>query len=445
MKIVTNQKRIPWSWAAIVLFPWFATSMREAITNAGMTFTLKKFYDDPALIGLILSSNYAFGLTVGSLVAFLSDYIWTPWGRRRPFLLISFLGAAALSVFIPASNVGWLTIALIVFYQFVVDFMGSYEPFTMDVIPSEQRGRSGSITHWYKTLGVGVAMAVLIANYDSLYELGSLRFDGETVMYWANALALGASGFLVLFLVKETKPANFQRQPLRKLLVQRFVVELTRPTMLRLMGLALCIQTLWQGLSQFEPLLITEQWGYEKSEYGYLMTASMVVTLCVVPIAGWLSDRFDRLRLLRLGLYVVVILKIGVYVYFEFFITGAPSIAAVFAIGFFKSTIGSFMAVACVPLLFDFVPNSRLGTLGCALGIVFALASFVGTNAMGLWIKFSSPTLFDLPAGTYNYFAGYHWLILCGLLAIWYIHVFERAEKRGLIKRLGKDADAQAG
>ncbi|MCH6255097.1 MFS transporter [Puniceicoccaceae bacterium K14] len=439
MRITTQQSRIPWSWAVIALMPWFAISVRDAITNTGMAFTLRKFFDDPALIGLVLSTNYAFSLTVGSLVAFISDYIWTPLGRRRPFLIVSFLGAAILSIFLPLSTVGWLTIVLIVLYQFVSDFAGSYEPFTMDIIPPDQRGRSGSITHWYKSGAGALAMAFLIGHFDAEYSLFGMSFSGEHAMYWINACILGAAGFIILFLIREEKPENIDRPPLGKLLTQRFIVEITKPTILRLMGLALSIQTLWQGMYQFEPFLITEQWGYEKTEYGYLLTASMIFTVLLVPIAGYISDRFDRMKLLRIGLYGVVITKIFFYTYFEFFVSGRPPITAVLGIGLLKSTVGSFMAVACVPLIFDYVPRKRLGTLGCAMGLAFATSSFINTNVMGLWIKFSSQKLFNLPEGEYNYFAAYHWIILTGILGIFYIHYFAWSERKGKITRLSDE------
>ncbi|MDQ8186549.1 MFS transporter [Pelagicoccus sp. SDUM812002] len=445
MKIVTNQKEIPWTWVFVLLMPWFAHNMWETISAQGMIFTLRKFYDDPAFMGLILSTNYAFSLTVGSVVAFVTDYIWTPMGRRRPALMIAFFGGALMSFFIPFASTGWAVILFIIGYQFVVDFAVSFEPLTMEVVPPQQRGRSGSVTHWYKTAATAVTFGVLIANFDNEFDLGWIQFNGEKLMYWTNSVVLALCGCLILFFVKEKKPKHFERQSIRKLLVQRFFIELTRPTILRLMGLALAIQTLWFGLLQYEGLLITEQWGYEKSEYGYLSTASLIATVALVPFAGWLSDRFDRLFLLKAGLIGVVVLKFIFYSYIEFVVVGQPSIYAVFAMGMIKSTAGGLIAVACIPLLFDFVPNARLGTLGCGLGFTFALSSFIGTNVMGNWIKFASRTVYDMPEGTYYYFAGYHWLLLTGVLGICYVFYFQRAEKRGAIVRISKAEREESG
>lgn len=437
MKIVTHQKRIPWSWSVVVLFPWFAFAVREQISNAGMTFTLRKFIESPAMIGRILSSNYLFSLTLGATIAFISDFVWTRWGRRRPFLIISLLGGSILSFFLPASQVGWLTVTLIIAYQFVVDFGGSYEPFTMEVIPPKQRGRSGAITHWYKTAGFAATFYFLIGGFDNVYDLGLFTLSGETLMYWANSLFLGVAGLMVLLFTKEEKPKDFTPVPLKLQLVRRFFYELTRPNMLRLMGLALVMQTLWQGILQYEPLLITDQWGFTKKQYGDLIALSTVTTLALVPVAGWLSDRIDRMVILKIGLSIVVSLHLALYFVADFLVEGQPPLMAVFVVGFLKLSIGSFMAVACVPLLFDYVPKNRLGTLGCGMGLVFALSFFVGANVMGEWIELSAEHFYLLPEGTYNYLAAYHWLILCGLAGIAYLHYFSNLEKRGVIQRLG--------
>src|SRR5690606_27638236 len=128
--------------------------------------------------------------------------------------------------------------------------------------------------------------------------------------------------------------------------------------MLWLMGLALVMQTLWLGANQFEPLLVTEQWGYTKEQFGYMISASTITTLVLVPIAGWLSDKIDRRRLLWFGLFLVIFSRIIFYTAVEFFYYPTPPLAAVFVLGFLRLSVGSFLAVACVPLIFDYVSRN---------------------------------------------------------------------------------------
>lgn len=438
MRIITNQNRIPWSWALVILFPWLATMIREQVSVVGMTFTLRKFIDNPAIIGLVLSSNYAFGLTVGSFIAFISDYIWTPLGRRRPFLLISFFCSGVLSFFIPMLDTAWIVIALILLFQLMADFAGPYEPITMEVIPSPQRGRSQVMTIWYKLLGGSIAMTLLIGNFDHIYPLfGRFTITGEQVMYWVMGTLLIAAAAVLFFFVREEKPKDFKRVPISSLLTRTLFRELTHPRILRLMGLFFVMQNLWMGMFQYEALLITEQWGYEKSVYGKLFTISMFIAVPLVPIAGWLSDRVDRMILLKIGMLFMVSANIVFYVCIHYFIAGTPPVYAVFIIGFMKSTVGAFLAVACIPLIFDFVPRNRLGTLGCAMGLVASFITFISTNIMGVWITFSSKYVYRLPEGKYDYMAAYHCVILLGVAGIVYLYYFSRAEKKGLITRIG--------
>lgn len=438
MKILTNQKQAPWLWVVIIGYPWFAIIIRESISTTGITFTLKKFTDDPSLIGLIGSSNQAFGLFIGSFCAFTSDHIWTRFGRRRPFLIIAAFASAFVCLFIPIAGDIWLAVSIIIVYQMVVDIGAPYEPLCMEVIPSHQRGRAGAINHVFKAVAFTLVFAGLIGGFDRIYRItGNLVITGEQIMYWMNAAIILVAGSIFLFLVKEEKPEGAESRRLREVPYKSILKELVSPEILPLLGLVFVLNNLWLGIGQFESLLVTEQWAYSKSDYGNIMSMSMILTVALVPIGGWLSDRFDRLRLLKYGLAITILLKMGYYVYAEYLAPGGiPPYHMVLGLGLFKGAIGSFLGVACVPLLFEFISRNRLGTLACGMGITYGLVTLLGTNVMGQWIKFSSPRLYGLPENTYNYMAAYHWIFLLGVLGVSYMIYFEYLVKTGKIKKV---------
>ncbi len=421
----------------IVLFPWFSTVMREAISNAGITFTLSKFTDSPALIGLIGSTNQAFGFLVGAVCCYASDHIWTPWGRRRPFILVSCFVSAGLCFFVPVATELWLAFSLIIAYQFFVDFATPYESLTMEVIPPPQRGRAGAITSIYKSAAFGIVFAGLIGGFDKVYELAEgIEITGEAIMYWANALVILVTGGVILFFTKETKPEGIKPCKLTKVPYMSIFRDLFDRKMLPLLGLAFVMQNLWIGLAQFESLLVTEQWGYTKSQYGNIMAISMVISVAVAPLGGFVSDRFDRLKILKFGLTAVVGLKFAYYVYAEYLTeNGIPPFFMVMGLGLFKGAVSSFMTIASFPLIFDYVSRNKFGTLSCGLGIVFSFIAFVGTNAMGSWIEYISPRFYGLEEGTFNYMAGYHWIFLLGVLGILYLLKFEKLVKSGKLEK----------
>ena len=85
--IRTLQKRIHW-WAVVLLTSTTSVGvMVEALSAAPLTFTIRKFTADPALISFIGSINLAFSFLVAPYVSWKSDRIWTRWGRRKPFLI----------------------------------------------------------------------------------------------------------------------------------------------------------------------------------------------------------------------------------------------------------------------------------------------------------------------------------------------------------------------
>lgn len=442
--ILTQQPQAPWWAVAVILLPWAAIEMHNQLSRSAIAFTLRKFTDDPALIGFVSSLNFACGLSVGSVMSLLSDQLWTRHGRRRPFLIAGYFSAALACLLLPHLPVFWGLLIGIFLYQALFDLGNPYEPLTMEVIPPHQRGRAGAIRQWYSVGAYLLFYYVLIRQFESRHVLpGGLVITGETVLYLVNALLLLLGGAIFLFFVREVRPAEAETRRWRDLSVPALIRGLFTRELLPLFGLAFVMMNLWLGLDQFEALLITDQWGYSKSEYGALMSYGMLITVAVVPIGGWASDRFDRLTLLQWGLVAVLGLKLVFYVYVEHLAPGGvPPFGAVVALCLVRAALQKMAVVAALPLIFDYVSANRLGALSCGMALVYGLVNFAGSNAMGLWIKSSSRWLYELPEGTYNYMAGYHWLFLMSALSLAYLSLFSRWTRHGHVKRRPPGLDA---
>jgi hypothetical protein len=240
--------------------------------------------------------------------------------------------------------------------------------------------------------------------------------------------------------VEEIRPPDAEAHRLRDIPVWAMFKGLFTRDLLPLLGLAFVMVNMWVGLEQFEALLITDQWGYSKADYGKALSYGVIVTVAVVPIAGMISDRMDRLVALKAGLCVVLGLKGAFYVYAEYVAPGGvPPFVAVVAMGLIRGAVASFVAVAAVPLIFDYVDTNRLGALSCGMGIVFGLVNFVQSNTMGLWIAFSSRWLYALPDGQYNYMAAYHYLFVMGIAGFAYLALFSHWNRTGFVKRRAPD------
>jgi MFS family permease len=433
MKVLTQQAHVPWSWVVIALLPWTAVTITQFVNVLGLTFTLKKFTDDPVVISLITGSQQGFALIVGALVAFASDRIWTRWGRRKPILLTGWIFSGLFILLVPfASNLSTVVLCILL-YVFFIDMNGPYEVATMEVIPSRQRGRAGAITQILKMGASLLFFSVLIAHFDARFQFLGITITGEQVMYGTVAAFLVGCAIIYGVCIEEVRPPDAEVYPLRELPFRSFFKEVFSPDVMPLYGLMFAMQTFWLSTLQFEALLVTEQWGYSKADYGAIMSIGTIATVVLVPFGGWLSDRRDRLQLTKWGLIAVVSLKVVYYVYCEYITPGGvPPFAGALMLGLFRLAVGGFLAVACVPLIFDLLDTNRFGTFACGNLMVMSFVTFVGSNAMGLWVKFSAGAVYGLPAGTYNYMAAFHWLFLVGVLGIAYLFVFERRFARRL-------------
>lgn len=440
MKLRTQQTKASWTNVTLILLPWMAYEVHNQVSRSAMVFSLRKFTSDPALIGFITSLNFACGLLIGSIVSLVSDRIWTRHGRRKPFLAIGFFFAGLISIFLPQISFLWGFAASVLVYQLVFHLVHPYEPLTMEVIPPAQRGRAGAIRQWLQSGFYIFFFYVLIGQFDRTHMLpGGTRITGETLIYLVNALMLIGAAALIWFCVEEVRPAGAEAERMRDVRVWAMLRGLFSRDLLPLFGLGYVVMNLWVGLEQFEPLLVTEQWGYQKSEFGEIMSYGMLIAMMVVPLGGWASDKFDRLALLKIGIGAVLGLKVFFYLYAEYVAPNAvPPFHMVIVLGLIRGAVSKIMIVAAVPLLFDYVSTNRLGALSCGLAIVFGFVHFVQANSMGLWISFSSGWLYGLPEGRYNYMAAYHYLFVMGLLGIVYLYLFEHWERIGYVKRRSK-------
>lgn len=84
--------------------------------NATLPLILQQFTASPLLIGLLSSTRSIEGVVIQPLVGAWSDRLWTPLGRRRPFMLVGIpLSAAFLALAALAPNLPTLVAAVFLF------------------------------------------------------------------------------------------------------------------------------------------------------------------------------------------------------------------------------------------------------------------------------------------------------------------------------------------
>ncbi|TAG29275.1 MAG: hypothetical protein EAZ36_04335, partial [Verrucomicrobia bacterium] len=123
--IETQRKRIPWRW--IIVLQFISSARILALFASGsMTFTMRKFIESPFLINSVSTLDILFNLAIATPCLYYSDRIWTRFGRRLPFIFVSFvvLGVAILLLPLAGSAVpmGVLIVLWLIFWDLGATF-----------------------------------------------------------------------------------------------------------------------------------------------------------------------------------------------------------------------------------------------------------------------------------------------------------------------------------
>lgn len=276
-RIETHRPKVPWTWVTWMVLPWVTMSYEGICSGAPLTFTIRKFVENPSLIAFLSSVNLAFNFLVGAVVSYMSDRIWTRWGRRRPLLIVGWMGSVVTLFLIPlAPNLGSLVI-LIVIYQFCSDVSMPYEPLYNEVIPPSQRGRASTLRNILQNATGWFANTVMLAQFDRQYDFRAfgqtLRLNGETAVYWLGGLGVLVSLVFLILRVRETPPPESIRR--ERFSFPRFVRDVFGHRQWWMVYLLYaCPLFVMGGIGSYAgggvgsgalPLFLTEQLGFEKS------------------------------------------------------------------------------------------------------------------------------------------------------------------------------------
>jgi Na+/melibiose symporter-like transporter len=441
--------------------PWAALECLETISRQPVTFTLRKFVEDPGVISFISSINILFNFMVGVGAAYLSDRIWTRWGRRRPFLIVSAAGTGVLLLAIPLAGNFVLLAAALVLYQFFVDVSRPWEPLYNEVIPPHQRGRAGIFRMMAVNLGILFFSTVMLGQFDVQYEVATPFgvLTGEMLLYWtAAALMFLVVGFH-LVLVRETRPpeapgASEPDRPTRlpgvwwtggrgglgALFRDMFADSQAR--WIYFLYLCPIVASAANQNSSNYILFLSEQMGISKPDLGRLNGFVMPLLVFVfTPVSGLLADRISRHLMFRLGILMPALIQLGLYLYLRTVSGFEAGMGLFIGVGIATAFFQSMLWAVWGPLVFDYIPLNRMGTCTAGFTMVSGLVGFVLVNLGGQWVKASTWLLGNPGRGTYDYSSVLILWALLSALAFGATFVFRRAEAAGRVRPEGRLAD----
>ena len=349
-KIRTGETHIPWSSVFLLTMMWFSWGFNLFAGGQAVMFTIKKINNDPRIIALV--TTIAGIIMLGPLISYLSDQVWTRAGRRRPFLIVAWIGgilAYSSYAFLPQiagtvnralglvglHPVGELVIlAVIIFCTGKMgDGMATIEPLFLECVPPHQRGRFWAMRAMMVTLACTLFYQILWPHFDETLDMfawlghpGVLHLTGEQCIYVFAAGLMGITGVFLVFCVEEARmpqapnksfremfigerrtggavPAPDAGMPALSFLVRlkrtpivAFLASFAKDVFLKKENLPFYIVLIIPGIEGmiwggFGALLENDQFGYSKqAQADYAFPGQILSFLVITPFAGWYSD-----------------------------------------------------------------------------------------------------------------------------------------------------------
>jgi maltose/moltooligosaccharide transporter len=147
-----SEVRLSRALSALYASASVGTGAFYAFNNFVLPPILKSFGAPDLLIGLLSSTRSIEGALIQPTIGAWSDRLWTPAGRRRPFMLVGIPLSAAF--FVAGAFVDSLAALAVVVFVFSIFFNIAVDPYTAllaDVVPLEHRG-------WLSGLSTGVQL-----------------------------------------------------------------------------------------------------------------------------------------------------------------------------------------------------------------------------------------------------------------------------------------------
>jgi len=432
--IETQHKSIPWRW--VTLMAVFSLPHNVAwLVTINLTFTIKKFIDNPAVINSVSSLDILFNLLFAASVLYVSDRVWTRYGRRKIFMIPSYVLIAIAFFLLPLATNVWTMLAALVLWYIFIDVAATFMTLKMEIVPPHQRGRFAGLSAWLMNLMMVVFLVLVGPRFDDVVDLNGFRITGEMFSYWIGSFAMLVGFLFLCFFIKEREPSE-PRPTFKGGILGVYKNIFAQKRFWPVYLLMFCWLMEQQGLGAVYPLLFTEQWGYVKQDLGTTMLAGSLLTMIVVPIVGYLADKVDRIKLIFVGICGGMLAKIGYYTYVQFIIPdGRPEILHIILFGYISNVFGTFVSVTFWPLAYDFIPRDQMGTAQTGLMIVRTMTRFVLLNGVGVWVVAYSWVF--LPEGQFDYFSGLVFLIITDIIGVAILFNFFSRVRKGSLEKVG--------
>jgi maltose/moltooligosaccharide transporter len=356
----------------ILTLPTLGFAMGLSLVTTYLPVILKNYTDSATLIGFAIGGEGIFSAMIPLFVGVLSDRIWTKrWGRRQPFMIFAAPFMAAALMLAPFQT-GYVPIAVSTFVFFAAYhfYTSPYQSLLPDVTPSSSHGRVQGVQSFMRGGGMFLGMVVagvLFARWiPSPFILCSLlimvftyltvrRFD-EPEPESAPPPHQGVWGE-----VKQVIRSTAQNKPIQSFMIAAFLWESTLA-----------------GLRPFIMLYFINSLGASTS-VGALLLGLVGVTYMIAGLAsGWLADKYGRLLIMRIGLWVY--LGGCIFGFFVKDIKWTFLFLPIFGLG------GSIVLTLPYAILIKLMPKEHIGQFTGMFSMTRGLANIIAPLIAGVAI-----------------------------------------------------------
>jgi len=396
--LITRKTKIPQHWVFYAQIPFVMSITAGVALGTPFLFMMKKFIDNPAAITFLLSIEVFVTTLGGPFVNWLSDRVWTRFGRRKIFIVLANIPQALLLFAMPFAPDLMTLVILRWFHGIFGDLSSPNQPLTMEVVPAKQRGMGSGFFKLQQQVVNLFVFGLIVGRFDDIYFTGPFEnlfaISGEKLIFFAAAFLTLSVAFFTWFGIHEVEPPVHKRirdearpgENLVKVFLRGFFKDIFHKSLLPLYLLLLVGTFVTVGLGIFGPLLYTEQWGYSLQEMGTNVALGVPVGIVISLLAGWIADKYSKMLVytwsLILGLFAQVIWTLYVYLKPDF----RPELHEIVLFGTFQSIFGLIAGAVSFPLILEYVERNRLGTAGAGMGLFGATVRSGFSMAVGVYL-----------------------------------------------------------
>ena len=283
----------------VLTLPTLGFSTGLSLVTTYLPVILDRYTKSATLIGFAIGGEGIFSSLIPVWVGVLSDRIWTKrWGRRQPFMIFAAPFMAA-SLMLAPFQPGYVPIAVSTFLFFAAYhfYTSPYQSLLPDVTTAGSHGKVQGYQSFMR--GGGMFLGMVVA--------GILFYRWEPLPFILCSVLILVFTYLTVRKIKEPEPERSHLPPRQGIWaeVKRVLISVKQDKAIqRFMVAAFLWESTLAALRPFIMLYFIHTLGSTEQTGALLLGLVGVVYMVAGISSGYLADRYGRLKVMRVGLWL---------------------------------------------------------------------------------------------------------------------------------------------